>query len=84
MAASKGLQLETVAMYEIKVQGRLDSTWADRVGGAEILVENSPEGAPVTVLIGKFIDQAALAGVINLLFDLGFPLLSVQFLYRAG
>lgn len=65
-------------MYEIRVQGSLDRSWFDRMGGAKIVVESSPDGAPVTVVSGQFIDQAALAGALNLLFDLGFPLLSVQ------
>ena len=67
-------------MYEIRVQGSLDRRWFDRMGGAEIQVERAPDGAPVTVLTGQFIDQAALAGALNLLYDLGFPLLSVQHL----
>ena len=32
----------------------------------------------MTVLTGHFIDQAALAGVLNTLYDLGFPLLKVE------
>ncbi|HSN75491.1 MAG TPA: hypothetical protein VL334_10475, partial [Anaerolineae bacterium] len=36
------------------------------------------DGAPVTVLSGQFQDQAALAGVLNTLYDLGLPLLSVE------
>ena len=82
MSVRRGLQLETAAQYEIRVQGSLDRRWFDRMGGAEIRVENTPDDAPVTVLSGQFVDQAALAGALNLLFDLGFPLLSVQCLDR--
>ena len=82
MAAQRGLTLETTARYEIRIQGILDRSWFDRMGGAEIQVERSPDGAPVTVLTGQFIDQAALAGALNLLYDLGFPLLSVQCLEK--
>ena len=32
----------------------------------------------MTVLTGRFVDQAALAGVLNTLYDLGFPLLKVE------
>lgn len=78
MAAHSGLRLETTARYEIRIQGYLDRTQFDRLGGAELYAERTPEGADVTVFIGEFIDQAALAGALNLLFDLGFPLLSVQ------
>ena len=33
---------------------------------------------PVTILTGVMVDQAALNGVINTLYDLGCPLLSVE------
>ena len=78
MAGQSGLTLETTALYEIRVQGTLDRSWCDRMGDAEIQVQRSQGGAPVTVLTSQFVDQAALAGALNLLYDLGFPLLSVQ------
>jgi hypothetical protein len=78
MAESTGLTLETPATYEIRVQGYLDGSRFERMGSADIRGERSPDGAPVTVLTCRFIDQAALAGALNLLFDLGFPLLSVR------
>ena len=84
MPAKRGLKLETSALYEIRVQGILDSRWADRVGDAEIRVEGAPAGATVTVVTCRFIDQAALAGALNLLYDLGFPLLSVQYVTESA
>jgi hypothetical protein len=36
------------------------------------------DGAPVTILTGRVVDQAALLGVLNNAYDLGFPLLSVE------
>ena len=82
MTAQRGLKLETAAVYEIRVQGYLDRSGFDRIANAEIRVENTSDGAPVTVFTGPFIDQAGLAGALNLLYDLGFPLLSVQCLGR--
>jgi hypothetical protein len=37
-------------------------------------------GAPVTTLTGRLVDQAALFGVLNNVYDMGFPLLSVEWL----
>jgi len=48
------------------------------MGGATIQVQSLPPKAPVTVLTGEFQDQAALFGVLNTLYDLGLPLLSVD------
>ena len=80
MATSKGLTFGAAAVYQIGVQGRLNESWSDRMHGVDIRVRNRPNEAPVTVLTGHFVDQAALAGVINTLYDMGFPLLKVELL----
>lgn len=83
MHARKRLTVETSATYEIRIQGCLDESWSDRMGGVTIRAQTSPEGAALTVLTGAFQDQAALAGVLNTLYDLGLPLLSVECLGAA-
>jgi hypothetical protein len=37
---------------------------------------------PVTTLTGKLLDQAALLGVLNQVYDLGLPLMLVQWLTK--
>jgi hypothetical protein len=74
----KGLKLETPATYRIRVQGRLDETWSDRLGGMVITRAFTADKAPVTILVGHLKDQAALSGVLNALYDLHLPLLSVE------
>jgi len=78
MPTPKSLTFDTAAVYRIGVQGFLDKSWSDRMNGVDIRVRNRPDGAPVTVLTGQFVDQAALAGVLNTLYDMGFPLLKVE------
>jgi hypothetical protein len=80
MPTPKGLTFDTPAVYRIGVQGCLDNSWSDRMNGVEIRVQSRSDEAPVTLLTGRFIDQAALAGVLNTLYDLGFPLLKVELL----
>lgn len=63
--------------YRIKVQGRLDEKWSDRLGGMRITVDRSSGQSPVTKLEGRLRDQAALAGVLNTLYELHLPVLSV-------
>jgi hypothetical protein len=72
------LALDSMAEYEIRIQGYLSENWSDRMGGVSIQVQSQPNETAVTVLTGAFQDQAALAGVLNTLYDLGFPLLSVE------
>ncbi len=74
----KGLTLETPATYRICVQGKLDYSWSDRLGGMAITTTTTKEKLPVTILVGHLIDQAALAGVLNALYELHMPLLSVE------
>jgi hypothetical protein len=56
--------------------GTLDGKWSERLGG--LRVRASDRGFPVTELSGQLTDQAALFGVLMTLYDLGFPLLSVD------
>jgi hypothetical protein len=69
-------------IYAIHIAGRLDKSWADRLGGLTItFTEGDNEGnQPVTVLKGCLPDQAALLGVINTLYNLRYPLLFVRYL----
>jgi hypothetical protein len=73
------LSLVTQGTYAIRVQGHLDATWSNRLSGMRITVSGSGRHA-VTVLFGHLIDQAALLGVLNALYELGLPLLSVDYL----
>ncbi len=67
------------AAYRIQIQGHLGQHWADYLGGLSISVSDEPDRA-VTTLSGQVMDQAALFGILNSLYDLGFPLLYVEYL----
>ena len=69
------LTLDDSANYCIRVQGAVGKDWSDYLGGLEISL--SQQELPVTTLRGRVTDQAALIGIINGLYDLGYPLLSV-------
>ena len=72
------LPLDWPAVYRIRVRGRVASRWRDRFEG--MVVSTSPPGQePVmTTLQGELPDQAALMGVLVGLYDLQFPLESVE------
>ena len=74
----KGIKLDTPATYRIRIQGLLDSSWSDQLSGMSINRVEDKSGLPVTMLVGYLADQTALAGVIKALYDLRFPLLSVE------
>ena len=73
-----GMKLETPATYRIRVQGHLDDSWSDRLGGMVISRAYTDKKNPETILVGHLIDQAALAGVLKALYNLRMPLLSAE------
>jgi len=78
----KPISFEKPASYSIRVFGILDKSWSDRLGGLEIVSCEAEESdiTPVTTLAGLLIDQAALLGVLNTLYNWRYPLLSVEYL----
>ena len=72
--------MEWPANYRIRVRGRLEVKWSDRMGGMRISNVFGADGGPETKLEGWLEDQAALEGILNTLYELHFPLLSVDFL----
>jgi len=60
------------------VQGRIDPTLSDLLGGMQIYPIIVDEDPPVTTIEGVLIDQAALAGVLNTLYELHLTVIMVQ------
>ena len=61
-------------VHEIRVQGHLDSRWADWLEGLALTHESDG----TTTLTGPLADQAALHGVLNRIRDLALPIVSVR------
>jgi hypothetical protein len=72
------INIETPATYRIRVQGNLNVDWIDLLGGMSIAPEITQGERPVTILVGHLADQSALSGVLNTIFELRLPLLSVE------
>lgn len=64
--------------YRIRVRGGLDPKWADCLGGMSISTDEQEEIGIVTTLFGQVPDQAALFGILNVLYDLHCSLLLVE------
>jgi hypothetical protein len=76
----KQLEFEGPASYRIRVQGHLEDSWSDRLGGMVITRAFTEDKQPMTILIGHLQDQAALSGVMNALYGLHLSVLSVELL----
>jgi hypothetical protein len=63
--------------YQIRVQGQVDPTWTNRLGGMAIFMDVPEIGPAVTTLEGELSDQAALLGILNTLYEQHLTVLSV-------
>ena len=69
--------------YRIRIAGVLGDEWSGRVHGMTISVDRSEPERSCTELIGELPDEAALMGVLDMLYTHGARLLSVE-LMRPG
>ena len=70
--------LDQSGTYRIRVQGRLGEKWTGYFDGMVISYEIDSDGHPVTTLTGELLDQGAVQGVLQKLYNLGFPLLTAE------
>lgn len=68
------------AVYQIRVLGELNSDWSDRLQRMQITIDRKSGSKPISTLIGRMSDQAALSGVLNSLYELHLSVLSVKIL----
>jgi len=77
-SARKSNPYDNPASYQIRVQGRIDPNWSDRLEGMVVSVKPTEAESPVTTLEGELSDLSALAGVLNTLYELHLPILLVK------
>ena len=72
------INFDRPAIYRVCIQGLLDEHWSGRLGAMSITTCTADDDPPITTLHGMLPDQAALLGVLNTLYDIHLPLLSVE------
>ena len=72
------ITLSSSVDYQITVQGWLDGSWSERLSGMHIEVKIPENKIPVAILDGQLKDQAELLGVLNSLYELRLPIISVE------
>ncbi len=70
--------VDEAATYRIRVGRRIGAEWSGRLMGMRLEVTGAAGPAVTTVLTGLLPDQAALLGILDQLYCLGAPLLSVE------
>ena len=70
--------MQRPAIYRIRVRGQLDTKWSERLEAMNITEAQQPDGEKESILVGRLADQTALAGVLNTLYELHLPVLSMD------
>jgi len=65
-------------LCRIRIEGSLDPSWSDRMGGLSITSTGRFDTKTTTVLEGELRDQVALLGVLNSLHEMHLPLESLE------
>jgi hypothetical protein len=71
-------QLDQQARYQIQVRGWFSERWAESFSGMQISHQHLESGAFITTLKGPVVDQAALRGILNKIWDFNLALISVE------
>ncbi len=74
------IHFSAAGCYRIEVRGEVPPSWIDRLGGMQVLSASQNTTNTVTFMQGRVADQAELSGILNSLYELHLPLLSVQFI----
>jgi hypothetical protein len=75
---SKSLKFDKPATYRLRVTGHIDDSLSVQLGGMIVTRAFTADSRPITILVGHLSDQAALSGVLNELYELHLPLLTVE------
>ena len=78
MLSRNPIPFDRPANYQIRVQGRIDPSMSDLLGGMAISPDSVEADHTVTTLCGELGDQASLAGVLNTLYELHLTVLLVK------
>lgn len=71
-------EFDSPATYRICARGRIPARWWDRLESMTVIEQTSEVEQPMCILLGELADQAALAGVLNTLYELHLPVILVE------
>lgn len=74
----RNIRMDLPVKYRIKVKGSVDETWFNYYDNMTVELEDDGGRQPLTTLTGFVPDQAALISILTLLYDMRYPLISVE------
>lgn len=73
-----GVDFDGPATYRITVKGLIEKRYCEYLDSMHITMQSLEDGAKVTMLTGVVKDQAELVGILDSIYNLHMPILSVQ------
>lgn len=83
MESPQSAYMDEPAIYQICVDGLLADSLANSFWGLSC-TQGIRDDQSISVLKGRMIDQAALLGVINALYNMGYAVLSIELISPDG
>ena len=74
------IKFDAPGTYNIVVQGNLPEKLYSLFTNMKIVTKKGKNGINSTLLTGTIKDQAALAGILNMLYEFHYPILLVEYL----
>lgn len=71
-------KFDSPGAYRIRVEGHIGDEMSDQLNGMVITRAFTSDKNPMTILVGQLRDLAALAGVLNELYEMHLTLITVE------
>lgn len=84
MEQSPSAFMDIPAVYRIRVRGVVNQQWVSTYCAMTAETVTEVDGVVDTDLVGMVIDQAALVGTLNFLYDRGYAVIAVERLEHDG
>ncbi len=72
--STRRFMMDTECSYLIRVAGELDKRWLQYLQDASIAITTDPRQHTISTIYTHGADQATLMGLLNSLYDFGYPL----------
>ena len=74
----KGFDFDSAAFFRINVKGIVREELTDILGSMKIKDFRNDKDVAITRLEGEVLDQAALMGILNTLYEMRYPIINIE------
>jgi len=74
----KNTAFDKTAIYRIVFEGNIEGHLVEQRWGLQVTVEKTSDNKAISILVGRIDDQSQLSGILQLLYDKHYTLISVN------